>query len=363
MKILKFQELNGWKSIEMTMPLSLQLLCPCCSFGDRKIPLLVIVVLKGKQIIRIGGCDWCGYMGYIDRPTKEWFKSFYESNWDAQGRSEQSFKIEQLKALPTVNLADPILVNAIAKVPNVDRSRPALVIGAGFGGELKQFQSIGFKEVVGTESSVHRAEVAKQAFGFDLMLGNFEELDFSGQGPYSVISHHHVLEHVYDPAEFIKKCASLQKVGDHMLLAMPNNLGEPVMGILNFLPHLHSFTVVGLGRLLGNYDYEAIDFTMTNARNLNVVAVKRDSKRSVSIPVSGRMQYGIQKIIKGLDMKKRWIDTPKRIVWSKMEDAAKQYNLWERPKIRDSRSFVIRQGKIAFPLEVEFRGNVKMMVK
>ena len=82
-KILDFGALHGWKILELdaSVPLSTEPNCPAC-FSS----LETIVTLAGnggQQRLRVGCCPACGYIGYIDRPTREWVRQFYLSIWDS----------------------------------------------------------------------------------------------------------------------------------------------------------------------------------------------------------------------------------------------------------------------------------------
>lgn len=357
MKILKNENLNGWHIIEMTMPLEKQLSCPACN-----VPLFIIGILKGKQTIRIGGCDMCGYMGYIDRPSPEWFTEFYSSKWDMVGQKERK-EIENdfdLLQKESPKIFPKTISNIMLKAAG-DINKPLLEIGSGFGHALHFAKARGYKEIYGVEASTHRADMTEK-YGFSTYRGKFEEIDFKGK-KFGTILHHHVLEHVRDVNLFIQKCAAIQETGDKMLIGIPNNLGEPSMGIFMYLPHIHSFAITSIIRLVGKFNYEALDFSLTDKNYLNVVAIKRDHPMG-TIPIKGHMNQGITKLLRGFDMKKRFINTRQRLVWSKHQDDGKQFPLWKTPAgFTNQRSLIIRQGKIEVPIKFKFKGNVQMYVK
>lgn len=339
MKILKLEQLSNWKPIIMTMPLTQYQLCPAC------LQNLLIIAVVGR--VRVGGCDTCGYMGYIDRPTAEWFKEFYHEKWDRVGQEEKESTLRYLQEAPITRTVTPLEMLLLRTKARKDR--PILDIGCGFGRFLKFAKSMGCKDLYGVEKSNHRADVAEK-LGFTIYRGGFEDVDFGGK-KFGVIAHHHVLEHVENPDKFIEKCASMQEEGDYMILGMPNNLGEPTMGVLMFLPHIHSFAITTIRRLLGRHNYEIADFTLTNKNSLNVVAIKRNKKVGI-IGTRGFMDDGINKLIKGLDYKHHWFK--RRLIWSKGQDNAKSLPTWKTPKgFKDPRSFIVQQGKLEIPIEIE----------
>ena len=292
MRILKHNKLNGWSVIEMTMPLIQSPLCPAC-----EVPLLVIAFLKGIQQIRIGVCDTCGYMGYVDRPTKEWFDAFYEEKWDGEGQASAETLLNEFRHTQWKFRPKGTTFAMLASIQGAvqDKSKPVLDIGCGFGSAMREAQELGYMNPVGIEKSNHRADVARRAFSYDIRQGAFEDLNLSDKAPYSVIWSHHVLEHAYDPQVFIAKCASLQEAGGFLITSVPNNLGEPTMGVIHYLPHIHSFTVTCLRRLLGKQGYEVFDYSMTNKESLNLIAIKRPNKVGI-IKTNGFAQRGAEKL-------------------------------------------------------------------
>lgn len=337
MKIIKHEQLNGWYPIPIPdVPVKVKF-CPACN-----VPMPIIAVIGGK--IRIGCCDYCGYMGYVDRPSAEWFEDFYRSKWDQRGQAPGFVPVQISRPQSPMDMQ---LSRMTSK-----KDKPLLDIGCGFGYTLSFAKSIGYNELYGVERSQHRAEAAEK-YGFKIFRSGFEETDFGGK-KFGTITHHHVLEHVEDPNTFIAKCASIQDTGDMMLLSVPNNLGEPTMGVLMFLPHLHSFTTTSIQRLLGRHNYEAIDFVTTNKEQLNVMAMKRSSPVS-GIVSSGFSKTGIDKIVRGLDLKNRWLSTRKKLVWSLHHDDGKQLPLWKKPSgFQKPRSLIVKTDRnIGFPLHID----------
>lgn len=353
MRILEMPQLAGWRPLEMNMDVEVQPFCPACLQPTeergkfKRVPLLNIAIIGS---IRVGVCDSCGYMGYIDRPKKEWFDAFYQTEWDQQGQKESEEMKIYFKSKPNeVRMSG--LIQMLNRIKD-KKDLPILDIGCGFGSDLRAAQFFGYKDIVGIESSKHRAEVVQEALKFPVITGNFEDVELPHKR-YGIIMHHHVLEHVHDPEGFIEKASKLQEPGDLMLLSMPNNVGEPTVGVLMFLPHLHSFTQMSLITLLGRFGYEAYDFLQTSRKDLNIIAIKRDKPQGV-LTTGGFGRQGVEKILKGLDLKKGFPSLTKRLVWSVHEDNAKQLYPWQSAKkIKDQRMFYVKQGVPQIPVRIE----------
>lgn len=271
-RILRPLELLNWRSIAITpaIPLEDQSRCPAC--GE---PLANLALLGGERAaIRVGTCRICGYVGYRDRPTREWISRYYAEVW-SHGAEKDTAKLAAKR--PRENLITASLRSALTAIS--DRNRPVLEIGAGYGTMLRAVRDAGFASAIGIESSHTRAETARQATGLAILEGDFEspaiQAELIRRAPFGLIYLFHVLEHTYRPAEIIAAASRLQSPGDLLLIGVPNLAGEPAMNILLFLPHLHSFTLTALTSLLNRASYTIIEAGFSDAVNLNVIARKR----------------------------------------------------------------------------------------
>jgi hypothetical protein len=131
-----------------------------------------------------------------------------------------------------------------------------------------------------------------------------------------------------------------------------------------FLPHLYSFTVRSLTRLLGRHGYEARDFVFTTKDNLNVIAIRKKEPCAFE-PMKGLTEDGVAKLLNGLDVtgKRQWVKT-KRLVWSRKKDDGRQMLTWLKPrKFEEQRSFIVQNETLKSPFEINFSDNVELFVK
>jgi SAM-dependent methyltransferase len=151
-------------------------------------------------------------------------------------------------------------------------------VGCGFGIAAWQLKQLGYP-VRGVEKSQHRADVAN-AHG----VRTVKEL--SQIGTFDVVTAHHVLEHTVDPNAFIAEIAEHQDEGGILYLSVPNQVGEPSMGCLLFLPHLHSFIGQSLVSLCNRHGYD-IHAASVSGFNLEVAFIKRPGKSLWGPPSGG----------------------------------------------------------------------------
>ena len=269
--------------IDASIPLAVSSDCPSCDHALKT--LCIFVGNNGAQKIRIGSCETCGYTGYIDRPTKEWIERFYSESWDKgnPGTQEERVRLEVERRKKQFEEGLDKLTNRTYRAQDkwkdkFDKSRAVCEMGCGYGFQLEHLKQWGFQKLVGLEASPHRAEVARRAFGHEILTAPFEDTGLQNtlgiSGPFGLIFSHHVFEHVYDPNQIIKLSSGLQEEGDYFMITLPNLEGEFSLGTLFFLPHLHTFTKYSLSKLLAKYGYEVVDDSFTNKYEISLVARK-----------------------------------------------------------------------------------------
>jgi 2-polyprenyl-6-hydroxyphenyl methylase / 3-demethylubiquinone-9 3-methyltransferase len=101
-----------------------------------------------------------------------------------------------------------------------------LDIGCGGGLLSEPMARLGF-EVMGVDASPRNigtaaAHAAEQGLAIDYRASTAEDLLAAGEGPFDVILNMEVIEHVADPAEYLRTCARLLKPGGLMIVATLN---------------------------------------------------------------------------------------------------------------------------------------------
>ncbi len=304
-----------------------------------------IVALVGKTNINIGCCDDCGHITYIHKPSRGKINKYYKKEW-LKGESEAILKLAskygqfiESKGLKGTYLATQKKKQAHEKLIenlDIDKGKNVLDVGCGIGKDLYHYKKLGFKNVFGVEGSEARANVNRNIYKCKVYHGAFEDVEFKEK--YGLISFHHVLEHAYNPDEFIKKCASLQEEGDYLFVSVPNFVTEPSMGILFFFPHLHSFTRDSLKILLRRNGYEIVDNSLTNDGEICLVAQKTEDTFYFSEDHEEEFSPALNKLQIGLGLKP---DKEMMIIWEREYDGvihASRKHLTYKANFTDPRS-------------------------
>lgn len=308
------------------IPLEENRFCFACSK-----PLKVIAVLEngdGSQKVRLGLCEGCGYIGYIDRPSEKWMTDFYSRDWDkgfARTRKDVLKNTELIKKGPK---AGRYLTFSLVEKIGADKERPVCEVGAGYGEILNNFERAGFKKIMGVENSARRAEFVKNTFGYEVLNGEFEspkiQSELSRFKPFGTFFSHHVLEHIYRPDKIISLISGLQSEDDHLVLSLPNADGEHINYSLFYLVHLHSFTKESLEILLNKNGYEIVADDSPDDSNIIIAARKTHSPKSMFKAKQDYFESVSRRIIKGLAL-------------GQMSKKNVRYSLyWEQTSERDS---------------------------
>ena len=96
----------------------------------------------------------------------------------------------------------------------------ALDIGCGNGAYLSYLKPHGW-QVFGVDISSRAAEVAKSVFDIDVFVGELNDIPFSSES-FDFVHMSHVIEHLTEPIEALKRIAQLLKPGRVVYIETPN---------------------------------------------------------------------------------------------------------------------------------------------
>ena len=141
----------------------------------------------------------------------------------------------------------------------IQTPNPTLLdIGCGTGWTTAIWQKNGFS-VTGLEPSRERSQVAKENYGLKVINAHIEECSIPEQ--FDVVILRHLLEHIENPTDILKKIKSFLKPEGLLVITMPNIncigrylFRESWQWVLPW--HLHFYTPKTLARLIKRMGYE-----------------------------------------------------------------------------------------------------------
>jgi SAM-dependent methyltransferase len=214
------------------------------------------------------------------------------------------------------------------------RTPPARVLelGSGHGGFVAMLKWAGF-DAAGLELSPSIAQIARDLFGVDMLVGPVEEQEIAG-GTLDVVALLDVLEHLRDPVATVRHCVSLVKPGGFLLIQTPRfpegrtfdeltESGDRFVEMLKPKEHLYLYSERSARRLFAEAGFEHVAFEpalfshydmffLVSGEPLSRIdSQERDQWLLQS--VSGRMVLGL------LDLQDRFEQTVPRAAYEKSE--------------------------------------------
>lgn len=224
-------------------------LCGACEEALEKVE-------RGFRVVR---CARCGFVYVNPRPPADELAREYETYLpdDEAGIAAWRAMMEPCEA----RAADLIAA----------RVRPGaalLDVGCGYGGFLARMRARGFR-VRGIELSPAGIAYARERLALDVRPALLEDEPFA-PGSFDVVTAFYVIEHVWDPFDFVRRCARLLRPGGLLFLRYPDSrpvarlLGDAV-DVYDAPFHLSAFSPRTIERLLARAGLERIEHAIGGA--------------------------------------------------------------------------------------------------
>lgn len=371
-ELISHTGLKKWKlmSLDRSIPLVKNTICFSCG---SELERIVALISKAQNITMfIGCCRGCGIVTYIDRPNQEWLSNFYTNVWDKEPKSESNSSLKSIRASHFVPIAENI---------GLKKTDSILEIGTGYGSVVGYFAEHGYTNILGLENSSHRAKNTREMWKIEVLEGTFEgediQTELQKKKPVSFIFSAHVLEHTYNPDDFISKAARLQDEGGHIAISMPDFESETAINILLFYPHLHSFTLAGLKLLLEKHGYDIVDTSRSSEIELVVVGKKSRGPIRRNLVQYDYPAHALKKLTRELQLSSLKPDKPYHLTWKalhtksrvrtirqvlkKLKKLLKSFMQKEDVYVLNVRG--ITEKKTDTPIEIQFAKDIKLFYK
>ncbi len=199
-------------------------------------------------------CNACGLVRMDPQPPAGELHRFYPKQYWFQPKPSLAGHLEEIYR--KLMIRDHV---AFARA-----CQPARVLDVGCGGGLflRELRTPGMK-VYGLDVSVEAASVALRQNNVPVAIGDLRAAPYP-QGSMDLITMYHVLEHVPDPASFLRAARGLLRPGGSLIAQVPNIdclqyewLGAKWSG-LDIPRHLHCFKTFDMKRMLESSGYEIV---------------------------------------------------------------------------------------------------------
>jgi 2-polyprenyl-3-methyl-5-hydroxy-6-metoxy-1,4-benzoquinol methylase len=200
-------------------------------------------------------CTRCGLVFLNPRWTKTGYDRFYASEYD------QFYRFDEGQAAAKEQRKARAVWDRLAEHTG-RKFRAALDIGCGLGWCLDYFrrQSSGL-EIAGIEPSDYCAEHFTKQIGGELIARDVDsDWQAANQGRFDLIVFRHVLEHLLDPIEVLKKVNAALAPGGVVYIAVPDMM-HPDGSLANFwyrCVHTYYYSEMTLSRIAARAGLEPV---------------------------------------------------------------------------------------------------------
>ena len=174
-----------------------------------------------------------------------------------------------------------LVVDVCGEVP-----KSVFQVGCSDGYTLSAFRDAGAKDLGGVDPGVASCKLASSLHSIETTVGAFE--DYKVTRDYDLIVMTHILEHLFDPLEAVRKAASMQDDGGWIFVEVPllERVEALPPGYFTF-EHLNYFSESSMKRLLAAAEYNVIQvdklFDVYDYPAIAMVA----RKENIEIPTKG----------------------------------------------------------------------------
>ena len=211
----------------------------------------------GKRFVRCGRCDLVRLRDRID-PAQ--LGLLYGNYYPLAARKPDPAVLQRELGNPTFAHRRKRLERHLAR-----GERSMFELGAGDGNFLGYLRGHQWT-VGGTEFSEETGALVRSRHGIELRIGDLGDIAKSA-GPQPVVGAYHVIEHVYEPAEWLTLLRTLVVKGGLLHLQTPNfgsldfQLAGTSFAMLSFPQHVYLYTPQILKRMLAEHGFETVDLT------------------------------------------------------------------------------------------------------
>lgn len=191
--------------------------CPACSSSESRFRFF-------KIAFRFVECTRCQTLYMTPRPSKALMKSYYENSENYRYWATEIFPLSEISR--KTKIAQPALDRVLSICEERNVARNLLVeVGPGFGTFLDLAQnSRRFAQVLGVEPTPDLAQACRER-GLHILEKAIEDLERHELTQVDVLVAFEVIEHLFDPQEFLSSMRRILATNGILVLSFPSSSG------------------------------------------------------------------------------------------------------------------------------------------
>ncbi len=222
----------------------------CLCKGSHKTQTKRVFLINGTEF-RIVNCLKDGLMYLEPQPGLTYVSDLYNHPTYYKGTDEMyGFLVNNKKSR---GIAKIRIREIRSFAPD---AKTILEIGCGFGHTLLEARKSGFEKADGIEFSKEALTACEKA-GLNVRRGDDKLSLKNAKGKYEIIAAYSVLEHLYNPFDFVKSVKRFLKAGGLVFFRVPET--DSKGPYLSLVDHFWHFTKKSLNRILERSGFEIID--------------------------------------------------------------------------------------------------------
>lgn len=244
--------------------------CPACGSND-------FHPAFDKYGLRFVECDACGTVFINPRPTPEILEKYYTNSKNYWYWNNFIFPASESVRREKIFLPRVERILGICQKYRINTGT-LLEVGAGYGTFCEELKKTGmFRKIIAVEPTPGLAETCRKK-GLDVIELPVEKVRMDKDSVDVVVSFE-VIEHLFNPGEFIRSCGSILFPGGLIVLSCPNVKGFDMMVLREIsesfdAEHLNYFTPESLSGLLTACGFEVLETSTPGKLDADMVRKK-----------------------------------------------------------------------------------------
>lgn len=226
----------------------------CLLCGERHISPLNTFVLNSARFYTVR-CLSDGMMWLDPQPTPEFYHRLYAEHYHVAGQDDPLLEQATLDVHTDVERLRQAAILRLNEIQEFAAPGRLLEVGFGSGFTLMEAKARGW-DVFGLEVAQSCVDDVR-ARGIPAACASLTEYDGPGAA-FDVVAMYSVIEHVHDPAAYLRQASKLLKPNGILVLRLPDTPDEGPLASL--IAHLYHFNQVTISEFLRRNHFEVLHF-------------------------------------------------------------------------------------------------------